>query len=75
MYCHLAVLMAKNNPRQSQRDLAKELQISHTTVNKLYNGHPFNGVVKSEIVEKICLYFSCDVGELFSMVDASLKEG
>ncbi len=67
MYCQLAVLMAQKDQRLSQRQLAKELDISVTTVNKLYNGRPLTARIDPDTVEKICNYFDCDVGELFVM--------
>ena len=65
MYCQLAVLMAQKDQRLSQRQLAKELDISVTTVNKLYNGRPLTARIDPDTVEKICDYFDCAVGDLF----------
>ncbi len=70
MYCQLAVLMAQKDQRLSQRQLAKELNVSVTTVNKLYNGRPLTARIDPETVEKLCEYFGCDIGDLFAM-----KEG
>ena len=67
MYCQLAVLMAQKDQRLSQRQLAKELNVSVTTVNKLYNGRPLTARIDPETVEKLCEYFSCDIGDLFAM--------
>lgn len=67
MHCMLAVLMAEKNPKMSQRDLAKTLEISHTTVNKLYNGRPLTSVIKPSVVEKICKFFNCEVGDLLTL--------
>lgn len=67
MYCQLAVLMAQKDQRLSQRQLAKELDVSVTTINKLYNGRPLTARIDPDTVEKICNYFGCDVGELFVM--------
>lgn len=65
--CQLAVLMAQKDPRMSQRDLARELEISHTTINKLYNGRPLTSVIKPIIIEKICNYFDCPIGAFFTL--------
>ena len=74
IYCRLNVLMAERNLRLakegkhlSQRGLAEELDISPTTVNKLYNGRPMIARIDPEVVEKVCNYFGCDVGDLFEM--------
>ena len=67
MNCQLAVLMAQKDPRMSQRDLARELEISHTTINKLYNGRPLTSVIKPIIVEKICTYFDCSIEAFFTL--------
>ena len=67
MYCQLAVLMAQKDQRLSQRQLAKELNVSVTTVNKLYNGRPLTARIDPETVEKLCDYFRCGIGELFVM--------
>lgn len=74
MQCQLAVLMAKHDPRMSQRDLAHELDLSHTTINKLYNGRPLTAVIKPQTVEKICNFFGCEIGELLTLAEVS-EEG
>ena len=67
MHCLLAVLMAKKDPSLSQRQLAKELGVSVTTVNKLYNGRPLKARIEPETVERICDYFNCRIEELFEL--------
>ena len=67
MHCLLAVLMAKKDPSLSQRQLAKELGVSVTTVNKLYNGRPLKARIEPETVERICDYFNCPIEELFEL--------
>lgn len=64
MHCLLAVLMAEKDPKLSQRDLAKTLGLSHTTVNKLYNGRPLTATIKPAVIEKVCGFFDCEVGDL-----------
>ena len=71
MYCRLAFLMLEKDTKLSQRQLSRELKISLGTINKLYNGRPFNGRVDSEVVEKLCDYFKCDVADLFELRDDS----
>lgn len=67
MFCRLPNLMVERNPRLTQRKLAEELGLSHTTINKLYNGQPLTARIDPETVEAICNYFGCDVGDLFTM--------
>lgn len=67
MFCRLPNLMVDRNPRLTQRKLAEELGLSHTTINKLYNGQPLTARIDPETVEAICNYFGCDVGDLFTM--------
>lgn len=67
MYCNLAVLMAKQDPPKMQYQVAEALGASKSTINKLYHGRPFNGRVDSEIVEKLCDYFNCEIGDLFEL--------
>ena len=74
MYCQLAVLMAQKDQRLSQRQLAKELNVSVTTVNKLYNGRPLTARIDPETVEKLCEYFRCGIGELFVMREVKPDE-
>jgi putative transcriptional regulator len=76
MYCQLSVLMAQKNvelaqigKQLSQRQLAKDLGISLTTVNKLYNGRPLTARIDPETVEKVCDYFKCEIGDLFVLRD------
>lgn len=73
MYCQLAVLMAQKNQRLSQRQLAKELGVSVTTVNKLYNGRPLTARIDPDTVEKICDYFGCDISDLFVMKEVGIS--
>ncbi|MBD2121316.1 helix-turn-helix transcriptional regulator [Trichocoleus sp. FACHB-262] len=79
MYCQLSVLMARKNvelaqigKQLSQRQLAKDLGVSLTTVNKLYNGRPLTARIDPETVEKVCDYFKCEVGDLFVLRDEAV---
>jgi DNA-binding Xre family transcriptional regulator len=64
MFSRLPNLMVERNPKMTQRSLASELKISHTTINKLYNGQPLKARIDPETVEIICNYFGCEVGDL-----------
>jgi putative transcriptional regulator len=59
--------MLDKDPRLSQRQLAEELNVSHNTINKLYNGRPLTARFDPETIEKICDYFGCDIGDLFEL--------
>lgn len=59
--------MVEKDPRLTQRKLASELGLSHTTINKLYNGQPLTARIDPDTVEKLCNYFGCDVGDLLVM--------
>ena len=67
MFSRLPNLMVERSPRLTQRKLAEELGISHTTINKLYNGQPLKARIDPETVEAICNFFGCDVGDLLTM--------
>ena len=74
MHCQLSILIARKNlelaqegKQLSQRALARDLGISLTTVNKLYNGRPLTSRIDPETVEKICDYFQCSIDDLFTL--------
>jgi putative transcriptional regulator len=67
LFCRLPNLMVEKNPRLTQRALSAELGLSHTTVNKLYNGRPLTARVDPNVLDLICAYFNCDVGDLLVM--------
>ncbi len=55
--------MAKRCPPLTQRQLARETELSTTTVNQLCR----NKVKRIDVgtVDKLCDYFGCEVGDLF----------
>ncbi len=67
MFSRLPNLMVEKDPRMTQRRLAAELKLSHTTINKIYNGQPLTARIDPETVETLCNYFGCDVGDLLTM--------
>ena len=71
VFSRLPNLMVERSPRLTQRKLAEELGISHTTINKLYNGQPLKARIDPETVEAICNFFGCDVGDLLTMKGVS----
>jgi putative transcriptional regulator len=79
MHCQLSLLIARKNvelaqdgKQLSQRQLAKNLGISLTTVNKLYNGRPLTTRIDPDTVERVCAYFQCEIGDLFVLRDEDL---
>lgn len=67
VFCRLPNLMVEKDPRLTQRKLAVELGLSHTTINKLYNGQPLTARIDPYTVEKVCDYFQCDICDLFML--------
>lgn len=72
MHCQLSVLIAQRNlelaesgDQLSQRRLSRDLDLSLTTVNKLYNGRPMTARLDPETIEKVCDYFQCGINDLF----------
>lgn len=67
LHCMLAVLMAKKDPKLTQRKLAQELGLSKTTINKYYQGRPVTSRMDAEIIEKLCAYFECGIADLLEL--------
>jgi putative transcriptional regulator len=67
VFSRLPNLMVDRDPKMTQRRLAAELGLSHTTINKIYNGQPLTARIDPETVGVLCEYFGCDVGDLLTM--------
>ncbi|WP_416672445.1 helix-turn-helix domain-containing protein [Egbenema bharatensis] len=65
MRCRLRVLMAEREITQTQ--LRESLGLGSHTISKLYNNR-FDRVDR-ETIEKLCDYFSIEVGDLFVLKD------
>jgi putative transcriptional regulator len=65
LFCRLAVLMAEKDPQLSQRQLAREIGLDITTINRLFTNN-FSRVDMTT-VEALCNYFDKGVGDLFEM--------
>ena len=65
IYCRLAVLMAEKDPQLSQKQLAEDVGLDITTINRLFT----NNFSRVDIatVEALCNYFDKEVGELLEM--------
>ncbi len=51
-----------NDNGMLKKDLAEELSISSATVAKMGRGE----MVSMDVMERICNYFSCDIGDVMS---------
>lgn len=81
MICRLASLIdernlklpdaesGKRSRRLTQRKLAEQTGIASTTLSRLYN-NDFTRVDTST-VERLCEYFSCDIGDLFILKETA----
>ncbi|MEX0604250.1 MAG: helix-turn-helix transcriptional regulator [Marinobacter sp.] len=63
--CHLSRLMGEKKLKIV--DVARETGLNRGTVTRLY--HETANRVDLEVVEGLCRYFSCQVGDLFEFVD------
>lgn len=63
--CHLSRLMGDNKLKIV--DVARETGINRGTVTRLY--HETASRVELEVIESLCCYFNCDIGDLFELID------
>jgi len=69
--CHLSALMGKRKLKIT--DLARETKINRGTITRLY--HETASRVDIEVIDSLCNYFDCSVGELFEFIeDKPLKQ-
>ena len=61
--CHLARMMGEHKMRIA--DVARETGLSRATVTLLYKETAQK--VDLDTIEKICLLFGCDIGDLFEL--------
>ena len=64
--CHLSTFMGRYRLRIS--DVAKNTGLNRSTVTALYNGTATR--IELPAVERLCMLFKCQVGELFEIVPA-----
>lgn len=62
--CHLSELMGKKKLKIA--DLARETGLHRNTITLLYKEEASR--IELEAMEKLCIYFNCDVGELFELI-------
>lgn len=63
--CHLSRLMGEKKLKISE--LANETGINRGTITRLYHETAIR--VDFEVIETLCRYFDCDVGDLFEIED------
>jgi len=62
--CHLSTYMGKRKVRAA--DVAKAIGVHRNTIGLLY--HETAKVIDLEVLDKLCEYFNCQVGDLFEFV-------
>lgn len=65
-YKNLWKLMIDKN--MQKKDLIDELGISSTTIAKMGRGEK----VSLDVLEKICIYFDCNIGDVISFVKTEM---
>ena len=63
--CHLSRLMGEKKLKIV--DVARETGVNRGTITRLY--HETASRVELDVIEALCRYLGCDVGELFEFVD------
>jgi len=64
--CHLSKLMGEKKLKIV--DVARETGVNRGTITRLY--HETASRVELDVVESLCRYLQCEVGDLFELVDA-----
>ena len=54
-----------------KKDLSEYLGLSSATIAKMGKGGP----VSIEVLERICIYLDCDIGDIMSFKNIEVKEG
>ncbi len=63
--CHLSRLLGERKLKIT--DLARDTGINRGTITRLY--HETASRVELEVVDELCRYFGCQVGELFEHIE------
>ncbi|PHR83365.1 MAG: XRE family transcriptional regulator [Colwellia sp.] len=61
--CHLSRIMGEKKLKIS--DVAKEVGVNRGTITRLYQETAIR--VEFEVLEKLCIYLNCDIGELLEV--------
>jgi len=64
--CHLSKLMGEKKVKIV--DVARDTGVNRGTITRLY--HETASRVELEVIEALCRYLECEVGELFELVDS-----
>jgi len=64
--CHLSKLMGEKKVKIV--DVARETGVNRGTITRLY--HETASRVELEVIEALCRYLECEVGDLFELVDS-----
>lgn len=62
--CHLSKLLGERKLKIS--DVARETGINRGTITRLYQETAVR--VEFEVLEKICIFLGCDIGQLLELV-------
>ena len=52
--------------RVTLQEVAEATDINRVTLSKLVNQH--GAVVRTDVLDKLCAYFACDIGELMQHI-------
>jgi len=63
--CHLSTQMGRSKLKIT--DLARETGINRGTITRLY--HETASRVDIEVIDSLCQYFECGVGDLFEFIE------
>ena len=63
--CHLSRLMGEKKLKIV--DVARETGVNRGTITRLY--HETASRVELEVIEALCRYLQCEVGDLFELLD------
>ena len=63
--CHLSTLMGAKKLKIS--DVSDATGINRGTISRLY--HETASRIELDVVEKLCLYLGCEIGELLEIVE------
>ncbi|MGM0982154.1 MAG: helix-turn-helix domain-containing protein [Pseudomonadota bacterium] len=69
--CHLSRLLGERKLKIT--DLARDTGINRGTITRLY--HETASRVELEVIDDLCRYFGCQVGELFEYIEEPSKGG
>ena len=63
--CHLSRLMGERKLKIA--DVARDIEVNRGTITRLY--HETATRVDLEVIDKLCGYFGCQVGDLLEFVE------